>query len=263
MVQRLAIGSHAQGIEICLLGTFRVVKDGVRVAFRNGGKAELLLGTLAVRAPRAVSREEIVVTLWPDSEMDLARQSLNTLVYSLTKKLGTGRLGRPPLEVQGGDYRLDDSAGVSIDITAFDRAVETGDRLSRAGDRPSAMVSYRDALRLYGGDLAVGTDVRLLVERERLRSRYLSAMAHLADHHLAAAEYERALDCALGLLAHDPCREDAHRMAMRCFVHLEQRAQALRQYGICRQVLAREFGVSPERATQQLYELVRTDPAGV
>jgi DNA-binding SARP family transcriptional activator len=263
MAQQRASAEHAPGIQVCLLGTFRVVKDGAPLAFRTGGKAERFLGALAVRAPRGVSRDEILGTLWPDSELDLARQSLNTLVYSLTKRLGAGRSGRLPLEVLGGEYRLDDTAGVSVDVAAFDLAVDSGDRLTRAGDGLSAVASYRQALRLYGGDLAVGTDTRLVVERERLRSRYLSSIAHLADHYYLVGDFDWALQCALDLLAHDPCREDAHRMAMRCFVRMDQRAQALRQYRTCRQVLAAEFGVIPESATEELHELVRTDPARV
>ena len=62
------------------------------------------------------------------------------------------------------------------------------------------------------------------------------------------------------LLGVDPCREDAHRMTMRAYVRLGARAQALRQYNICRLVLAEEFDATPEPATEQLFQLVRTDP---
>jgi DNA-binding SARP family transcriptional activator len=72
-----------------------------------------------------------------------------------------------------------------------------------------------------------------------------------------------ALLHALDLLRHDPCREDAHRMAMRCYVRQGERAQALRQYRLCREVLAIEFEAAPEPATESLYELVRLDPARI
>jgi DNA-binding SARP family transcriptional activator len=85
----------------------------------------------------------------------------------------------------------------------------------------------------------------------------------LADLYFAAADYERTLVNALRLLASEPCREDAHRMAMRCYVRLGQRAQAMRQYRICAELLALEYDARPEDLTEELYRLVRTDPGTV
>jgi len=50
---------------------------------------------------------------------------------------------------------------------------------------------------------------------------------------------------------------------MRCYVRVGQRAQALRQYRICREVLALEFDARPEESTEELYRLVRTEPGRV
>ena len=125
---------------------------------------------------------------------------------------------------------------------------------------PGSIDRYQGALDLYGGDLAFGSDIKHIVERERLRSRHLSVLAGLAENHFADGNFARALEGALQLLAQDPCREDAHRMAMRCFVRLGARAQALRQYRTCRAVLQMEFDAIPERLTEQLYEVVRVEP---
>ena len=133
----------------------------------------------------------------------------------------------------------------------------------RSGDAPGALRSYRAAIELYVGDLALAALVDHVVERERLRARYLSLRARLADALFAVADYSGALDNALDLLAHDPCREDAHRMAMRSYVRLGQRAQALRQYTVCRSVLAREFDAPPEPLTEALFDLVRLGPTGL
>ena len=99
-----------------------------------------------------------------------------------------------------------------------------------------------------------------LLERERLRATCLGTLARLADAHFENANYEQALENALKLLAIDLCREDAHRMVMRAFVRLGARAQALRQYNVCRSILRYEFDAIPEPATEQLFTLIRTDP---
>lgn len=248
-------------VKVCLLGNVRVLKRGAVVSLRPGGKAQQLLGHLALRSPDGMMREALIGQLWPEADLSLATQSLNTLIYSLHGLLGDALDGRPPVLTGSGQYRLNADAGVEVDIKAFDIAAREGDRLSRIGDRTGAVESYRGASALYRGDLAFGSDILALIERERLRSRYLLILARLADAHFDAFEFELALAYALDLLGHDPCREDAHRMAMRCFVRLGVRSQAFRQYQICRDALAMEFGAVPEVATDSLYEVIRLDPA--
>src|SRR5262249_27781486 len=95
---------------------------------------------------------------------------------------------------------------------------------------------------------------------ERLRAACLTMLARLADAHFELANYQQALASAVRLLGVDPCREDAHRMAMRAYVRLGARAQALRQYNLCRTILAEAVAAAPEPATEQLFSLVRTNP---
>lgn len=251
----------ADPVVICMFGSFRLFRNGVPLFVRQGGKVEQLLVSLALGVRKGVAREELLRFLWPDSDRRLASQSLNSLVYSLRKRLGPALANRSPIVDDDGRVRLRLEAGITVDVIEFDAAVEAGDRSSRAGDTGRAIDSYSGAIDLYEGDLVIGPVVQHLVERERLRARFLSVRAHLADHHFARGEYDRALENALELLAFDACREDAHRMAMRCYVRLGARAQAVRQYRICRQILAEEFDAPPEDATERVYEMVRLEPA--
>jgi DNA-binding SARP family transcriptional activator len=251
------------GLQICLLGAFQILKGDRPVSVRPGGKVERFIGILALHPDDGVGRDELLGLVWPDSEAELALQSLNSLVHSLQRTLSDALAGHPPIVRQNGRYRLNTAVGVAIDVKDFDAAVDNGDRRTRDGDLANAMDAYRQALEIYGGDLAVGTGIQHLIERERLRARFLMVYARLADLHFASRDYERTLGCALRLLAYDPCREDAHRLAMRCYVRLGQRAQALRQYRICFEALAMEFEARPEESTEDLYLLVRTEPSRV
>jgi DNA-binding SARP family transcriptional activator len=250
-------------ILVCLLGGFRLLNDGKAVPLRPGGRARALLASLALAPHSGVPRDQLLATVWPGGDMALAGQSLNTLVYALHRSLGDALAGRPPITHDDGRYRLNAEDGVEVDIVRFDAAVDDGDRRARAGDRAGAIDSYRGALHLYEGDLEIGSDVQFVLERERLRARYLSIRSRLADHQFADQDYASALVSALDLLSHDPCREDAHRMAMRCYVRLGERAQALRQYRVCESILAAEFEARPEIATSELFDLVRLEPADV
>jgi DNA-binding SARP family transcriptional activator len=248
---------------VCLLGGFRLFKDGARLPLRPGGRAETFLATLAFHGKPGIHRDSLIELVWPEAEPVLGAQSLNTLVYSLRRMLGDAVHHGSPVVHGNGRYRLNVEGGVSIDIAEFDDEIDHGDRLMRAGNVDAAMQSYESAIALYEGDLEVGPEVGQVLERERLRARYLSLWAHLGDHHYRIGAYDEALSNALALLRNDPCREDAHRMVMRCYVRLGQRAQALRQYGTCVAGLDMEFGARPEKATTVLYEMVRLNPDDV
>ena len=250
-------------ILICLLGSFQVISGGHPVVLRGGGKAEALLCGLALRSQHGLTRDRLIDSLWPDGEAALAGQSLNSLVYSLHRLLGPALDGAPPVVYNGGWYRLNVDAGVAVDLTEFERLAASGDQLMNADEPDAGAVAYQAAIDLYRGDLCVGTDVQSLVERERLRARYLNLLGQLADYHFSIETYDACLDAVLRLLAVDACREDAHRLAMRCYVRRGERAQALRQYRLCESILAGEFDAAPEPATHALFERVRLDPERV
>jgi DNA-binding SARP family transcriptional activator len=247
-------------VVVCLLGGFRLIRDGRAVPMHPGGKGEVLLSNLALAPRHRLSRDQVLAVLWPRSDSVLAGQSLNTLVYTLHRLVGDALRGAPPILHEEGDYRLNHGAGVVVDIERFDAAADAGERHARSGDPSAARVSFHEAVRLYAGDLELGSDVSHLIERERLRARFLALKARLADDSYACGDLHAAMSEALQILARDPCREDAYRMTMRCYLGLGQRTQALRQYQLCKVALAREFDAPPEPATEALYELIRSDP---
>ncbi|MCA1572102.1 MAG: bacterial transcriptional activator domain-containing protein [Chloroflexi bacterium] len=246
-----------------VLGGFVLLKSGYAVALRPGGKVEMLLAELAVRADGGAPREELLTTIWPGSDPPLASHSLNELVSSLHRQFSDVLAGDGPVIRAGGRYLLNMSAGVGLDIAAFEAAADAGDASLRSGDVDAGRRAYAEALALYRGDLCIASDVRHIVDRERLRMRYLGLQSALADSLFVERDYRGALERSLDLLSHDPCREDAHRLVIRCHMRLGERSQALRQYQLCRTILRTEFEAEPEAATTALYHKVRLDPASI
>jgi DNA-binding SARP family transcriptional activator len=246
-------------ILICLLGNFRVLAGGKTLRLRSV-KTESLLCSLALRERFSVPRETLLDLLWPLTERSLAGQSLNTLVYSLHKLLKTWLGGAAPVLHENGSYRLNTEAGVVVDVAAFEKWAKVGGQEARSGNLAASVLAHTHAVHLYTGDLNATVDVQAMVERERLRAIYLTLLAHLADGYYTAGDYSACVEYADRLLKCDPCREDAHRLVMRCHIQTGERAQALRHYQLCEQILGTEFDTIPEHATRALFDQIRGKP---
>jgi DNA-binding SARP family transcriptional activator len=239
------------------------LKVGQPVHVRSGGKTQGLLLNLSISRSYCASREALLEALWPSVAESLSRQSLHTVVHGLHKLLGDAISGLAPVIYSDGYYRLNTDAGVFVDVACFDSLAMSGDHQARCGNIGAASAAYNQALCLYRGDLCAGADSHAVLERERVRTLYLTTLAHLAECYYSESRYDACLKATLQLLANDPCREDGHRTAMRCYVRRGERAQALRQYKLCEAILRTEFNARPEAATTSLFDQVRLDPGSI
>ena len=98
-----------EGLEVCVLGTFRFRAQG-RVLPAMLGGSQRLLALLALR-DRALMRASVAGTLWPESTEDHAHSSLRSALGRLS------RVTRDALVVTPIDLCLAD--GVSLDIPAL------------------------------------------------------------------------------------------------------------------------------------------------
>lgn len=252
-------------ITIALLGTFQLFVNHHPLPISRGSKAEGMLVHLALAQERRLWRDELLAQLWPDHNPTLASQSLHSLVYQLNKRMGQRTTPTNLVSYDNGYYALNPGTEVSIDIDYFESWQQEGKAALQVGRLEHGLACYEQALALYRGDLCSDsaiTDVAVILERERLRVSLLDLLATLADYHLPQ-DPMRALAYIHRLLNHEPCREDAHRQAMRCYMRLGARAQALRQYQFCVQILAAEFGAQPEAATVALFEQIRLAPSNL
>jgi DNA-binding SARP family transcriptional activator len=119
---------------------------------------------------------------------------------------------------------------------------------------PTKFHELKVALDLYTGELLEEFyDDWALRERERLRALYLSSLKRLMEYYQQQGTYAESLSCGQLILQYDPLREDIHRALMRLHSEHGQRGHAVRQYEVCRAVLAAELGVVPLEETQALF----------
>jgi len=230
-----------------LFGGFAIACDAAGAIALPGRKARALVAYLALAGERPQSRDRLAGLLWADSGEEQARTSLRQALSGLRKSLGDSNV----LIADSAAIALAPGA-VTCDVREFADALAEGS--------PSAL--ERAAL-LYRGDLLEGFqagalefDEWLTVERERWRQQALALLARLAESQERAGQLGRATETTTRLLVLDSLREDAHRRLMVLYERQGRQSAALKQYRLCRAILQRELGVSPEATTEELYRRI-------
>ncbi|HZG67415.1 MAG TPA: hypothetical protein VEZ12_11775, partial [Herpetosiphonaceae bacterium] len=67
-----APGMLPSPIQICLLGSFQLLKAGKPIAVHPGGKSEKLLAYLGLRVGQCIPRDLLLQILWPNGDLALA-----------------------------------------------------------------------------------------------------------------------------------------------------------------------------------------------
>ncbi len=216
-------------------------------------KTQLLLAYLALNNGQQHPRDKLAALLWQDRPEEQARQSLRQCLFTLGKALGDDQ---PPLVLADRNQLSLDSDRVAVDVWRFERHV--------AADSPEDL---EQAAALYGGDLLDSLsfeddtlDAWCAAERTRLRDRFYQALATLTSHYVDTLNLDAAIESGRRLVGLDPLREDAHRSLMRIYQRVGRRADALKQYRSCVDILRRELNVEPEAATTRLYQEIRRRP---
>lgn len=245
-------------LQVCLLGRVRLLHYRQPVELTD--KAAALLYLLARRNHTGVERDVILAALWPEKDPRLASRSLNTLVWSVRRRLQPFLRSEHLICYSNGVYWLNTKVGIAIDVERFDALVDGGDMQARLGNTEAAAQLYQRAAAVYEGDLHLGTetDADAIIERERLRARLQALLVQLAEWSFERRDISSCMAAVQRVLASDPYREDMHRLLMRCHLALGQRSQALRQYHICMELLNAEYNAEPEPATTELFDQART-----
>lgn len=188
-------------------------------------KTAAVLAYLALEGP--TTRSKLAGLLWPDTPEGTARNNLSRTLRRLRGAEGGALItGDDPLSIST-ELRVD---AAELRVRAFSGEAEGV--LELAGDLLGAF-DYDDlpefADWLYG-------------EREALLEMRRGALWTLAGRAESAGEYGEAARWAQRLLELDPVSEAAHRALMRFYYLAGDRPAALRAYGRCKEVLAREFG---------------------
>ncbi len=227
-------------LRIYTLGRFSLVKNDQPV--QSSGKAQRkpleLLKAIIAFGGRNVSEARLMESLWPDSEGDMARQSLKSTVYRLRKLLEA-----QALQWSEGKLTLD-SRYCWVDVWAVEQKLNALLQLPDNSARLEQELKGID--QLYHGSFLHSEDEPYVVGlRERLRSKILRVFSLAAEQFFAQAGYEQAIAVFRKGLDIEPLAERFYQGIMQCQQALGRPAEALSTYEHYRQAMQDLLGTTP------------------
>jgi DNA-binding SARP family transcriptional activator len=210
-----------------------------------------LLAALALARPRAVGRDKLIAWLWPDRDVDRARQLLNQAVHTLRRALGSEAI------LSAADDLMLNPQVVDCDVVMFEAA------LARS-DLASAVALHVGPL-LDGFFLSDAPEFERWIERERDRlgaacARSLEALAGNAERAGDASEALRWWNARSAL---DPYDSRVALRLMQAHERVGNRAGALRQ-GLSHQKRLREdLDLEPDPEVSEAIERLRSESSAV
>jgi DNA-binding SARP family transcriptional activator len=255
------LGDKRCVVRVRLLGDFELIVDGRPVTAWHGHLGPALVKYLLAQPKRACARDVLLEQFWPGVEPDVARNRLHVALSSVRRALAA-LTDAPLVEFSDGFYRIGPAHDVETDVDQFHALIEAG-RSAEIGDRlDDAAALYRRAAATYAGDFLADCpyDDWTMLRREELRMAYLDLLDRWSGVLDAAGRNAECIEVGRLVLRQDPCREDVHRLIMRCQACFGRTSEALRQYERCRRALRDTLGLEPSAPTQALARSLR-EPA--
>ena len=233
-------------LTIEVLGSLTVRSGGRVVQIPKKGRA--LLGFLAISSGQRISRDRIADLIWPYQTSPQARHSLRNCLLEV-RKANPGAVEANFSECWAGHELSSD----------LDRFVELS-RSNELADLCGAMQLYRGAL-LDGFTIASEPwDEWLGLERDRYEAIAVDVLERLSSVAVAASDHHLAIRAAKRLVGFDQLSEQAHRCLMRTYLEAGLRAEAVRAYNNCVEILHRQLSVAPDHETLQLHQQMMASP---
>ncbi len=230
-----------------LIGEIRLTAGEQAITRFATQKVAALLAYLALRMPTAVTRETLIEMLWPDQDLDAARNSLSVALSSLRRQLEPpGSTAGSVLIADRSNVRLNPAA-VTTDLQEFERLLTA---VGKGGETQADPLTQ--AIALYRGEFTQGHYFDwVLRERVRLQTLYVEALLRLAVVQEQSGAFSEALLAAQRALDTDPFHEPAHLAVIRLQVALGRPALALDAASKLERAFREEFGAEPSESTRR------------
>lgn len=237
---------------VCIetLGGFSLNIDGKKLYDRNwkGRQTKKLLKALVVYGGQKVSADKLAMLLWPDSEGDLAANSLDV---TLTRLRCVGaKTGQKPLRWLVSQHKNISLIGnlCHVDALVF------RDQIKKALLPPQDPELLQSTLDLYTGNFLPDDSIHIWVDtfRKELQQLYTRGVQRLAEKLSGDNKISEVIALLEQALTYDPIDEALYLKLMQTHLKNNNRGKALEIYERATKILSAELGTTPDTDLQAL-----------
>ncbi len=252
-------------LKVFLAGRVALESDGVVIDEERfpGRQGRLLFAYLVAEQGRPVPRDELADALWGEAPPATSDKGLSVLASKLRGLLADrGIDGAKALTSAFGSYRLNLPEGTWVDIIAAADALREAEAALAADDLDQAKAVAMQAASLARPSFLPGEDGAWVDgKRRELTDILRRALSCLTEASLRSGDAAEAANWAEETIALEPYRETGYRHLMAAHAAAGNRAEALRVYERCRQLLAAELGAYPSPETESIYRELLEAPS--
>jgi DNA-binding SARP family transcriptional activator len=253
--------TRAPSLRIQTLGQFKIWRDEQLIDAWERVQTETIVKLLLCRrvaSGRAVSPDELIEWLWPESDPEAGRKKLLPLLSNARRTL------EPDIEPRDSNFILRSSAGyyfdlsgdVNWDVLDLRQLAREAAGHKGAGDLEQAIAAYEAARAWYAGDFLAEDRYAAwaIPHRRALQTEYRDLLADLATCYAALGHYVEAIQAGEAALEIDPLLENVYRQLMRYHYCAGDKGQALKVYRNCTKLFDELFGEGPTPQTKRLFQ---------
>jgi len=241
-------------LHIKFFGAVRVSNDKVNLPQNLTGRALALFAYLTVSG-QPHERSTLANLLWNDISERQAKTNLRYVLRLLRKEVGSY------LSVSRQTLAFKQELPYWCDEKTFSRNIRT---LLQSNNINT--IHLQQTVDLYQADFLEGFSIRnaplfddwISVQRQAVRTQMIQGLHKLVSLYIQEKNYHEGLSATHRLLELEPWNETAHRQQMQLFSYTNQRAAALKQYTICKQIVWDEYGAELEPETTELYDQLQS-----
>jgi DNA-binding SARP family transcriptional activator/tetratricopeptide (TPR) repeat protein len=243
-----------------------IALDGAQQLPVGQPRQQAVLGILAMRANRVISRGELIDAVWGQDAPPSAEGGIYTYVAGLRRVFEPGRSARG-----GGRILVSTGAGYMLhlipgqpDAVTFEAHLAKARHLRRTDDLPGAVDALDQALSMWRGVHAFAGVPGPFADTERTKLGELKSAANedRADTLLALHRHEEVIADLTAMVADHPLRERMRGLLLIALYRSGRQAEALKVFAEGRRVLAEELGIDPGTELSRIHQQVLTsDPA--
>jgi DNA-binding SARP family transcriptional activator len=247
---------------IYLTGSVAIEHGGHLVRERDfpGRQGRIAFVYLTLHRHQTVHRDEMLTAIWPDDSGD---PGLDPIISKLRGVLKAAGFAGPDagIDVSAGTIALRLPPPAWIDVEAAANALDEAEGALRRNDINAAWGLANTAVVITRRPLLANVEAAWIEsQRAALRAMQLRALQCLVTVSAKNDEPLLAIQHASEMVQLEPFRETAYQLLMRMHAAAGDRAEALRVFAKCRELLREELGVSPSPQTEAVYlEILRAE----